>query len=183
MMSSKRLLLMYGVQAGIFACLASVFGKLALHDRDIQSLCMKIGERLDYDLVAPCSRIAPFLRVACFGMVFVSNSLMWLYFTKTLNVSSTTAEAVAVNSAANFLFTGIAGVILFSEVVTWKWALGTCCIIFGLVCINLSNSESDRQESRDATGPNKEKVSWDTETHCVYQTGYYLGRSRQPYHD
>lgn len=159
MMTSKSLLLLYGVQAGMFACLASIFGKLALNDTDITALCMQIGTRYDYDLVAPCSRIAPWLRAVCFGMIFACNSLMWLYFTKTLNVSDTTAEAVAVNSATNFLLTGLAGMILFGEPISMKWVIGTCCIILGLVCINMADSAEGQSPADPKEKPLKEKVS------------------------
>lgn len=156
---SKRLLLTYGVQAGVFACLASLFGKLALNDKDIMNICMRIGDKYDMDLVAPCSQLAPWIRAACFGMIFLSNSLMWLFFTKTLNVSNTTAEAVAVNSAANFLLSGLSGMVLFGEAVSWKWAAGTCCIILGLICINLSQPSDPEHVSRNSDKKAKEKTS------------------------
>ena len=159
---SKPLLLTYGVQAGMFACLASLFGKLALSDDDIMQICMKIGDRYDMDIVAPCARISPLIRAACFGMIFISNSFMWLFFTKTLNVSATTAEAVAVNSATNFSLSGLSGMVLFGEAISWKWAAGTLCIILGLFCINLSQPSKEAEAGVNPSKITKQKISWPT---------------------
>lgn len=135
---SKKLFIIYAAQAGLFACLASVFGKLALGENDIMRVCLDIGERSGLDLVAPCSRLSPFVRIGCLALIFACNSLMWLFFTKAMNASETTAAALAVNSATNFLFTGIAGALLFGEALSWRWVVGTLFIVVGLVCINVS---------------------------------------------
>ncbi|KAF6022839.1 hypothetical protein EB796_018873 [Bugula neritina] len=63
---------------------------------------------------------------------------MWLFYTKSLSTSSTTAAAVAINTAANFLFTGFAGAFLFKETLTWKWFIGTMLMLVGVLCINRS---------------------------------------------
>ena len=139
--SSQKLFIVYGIQAGLFACLASVFGKLALSEDDLLRICMSLGERYELDLVAPCYRFSPLVRLGCISLIVISNSLMWLFFTKAMNASSTTAAALAVNSAANFLLTGVAGALLFGETLSWKWAIGTVFIVAGLVCINISTGE------------------------------------------
>lgn len=144
-MASHKWLIIYGIQAGLFACLASVFGKLALSEDDIMRICMEVGKFSQLDLVGPCSRLSPVVRVVCIALIIASNSLMWLFFTKAMNASSTTAAALAVNSAANFLLTGIAGAVLFGETLSLQWAVGTMFILAGLICINVHISREEGQ--------------------------------------
>jgi len=137
-MARSRLVIVYGIQAGIFASLASIFGKLALNESEIVSTCIEASNYLTLNSEVLCYKLSPLLRVISTVLIFTCNSLMWLFYTKSLSTSSTTAAAVAINTAANFLFTGFAGAFLFKETLTWKWFIGTMLMLVGVLCINRS---------------------------------------------
>ncbi|XP_067943037.1 transmembrane protein 42-like [Watersipora subatra] len=140
----SQIFIIYGIEAGLFACLASVFGKLALGDNDVLRICLEMGEYYESDWMAPCYRFSPIIRFMCILLIVASNSLMWIFFSKAMNASSTTAAALAVNSAANFLFTALAGAALFGERLSLQWLVGTGFIVAGLLCIHISTGSHTR---------------------------------------
>lgn len=44
------------------------------------------------------------MRVVCIGMMILSNVIMWVLFTRSLQNHASTAKATVVNNACNFLF-------------------------------------------------------------------------------
>jgi len=106
----------WAIVSGCFASLASVFAKIASRIDTVQ-----------FD--------ATFFIWKAFwvSLVVISNMIMWKTFTTALARSSNTLTVTVLNSATNMIFTGIFGLVLFSEKVTVKWAIGASLLILGSV--------------------------------------------------
>ncbi|CAG8463329.1 7200_t:CDS:2 [Ambispora leptoticha] len=126
------------ILSGSFAALASVFAKLFTDTRTkffAEYLC---GSTLKEFLILGCTKdddseigiIYP-IRMLCFALIFLCNALMWTFFTKALNASSSSVQVTVVNSAMNFCMTAILGKLIFSEELRAQWWLGALLIVIG----------------------------------------------------
>lgn len=130
----------YAVTSGLLAALASLCGKFAMASTEAQDLCeaalllVRNEESItaDNQIDAMCGQYLMFVRLLFFALMVGVNCLMWTTFTKALRFSTTSLEATITNTAANFFFTAILGQVLFGEVVTSLWWMGTVLIICGL---------------------------------------------------
>jgi uncharacterized membrane protein len=103
------------ILSGVFAASASTFSKLALQ----QSFFI-------------------------FGLVLLSNYLMFRNYTLALQVDST-IKVVTINTASNILATGLFGWILFNEVITLKWLIGSSLISIGSIILNRQDEDKKVQ--------------------------------------
>ncbi|KAK4303999.1 hypothetical protein Pmani_024032 [Petrolisthes manimaculis] len=144
---------MYAVISGILAALASLCGKYAMASSEAQDLCEAsllllyneeiITRQNQIDVI--CGQYLVLLRLLFFALMVGVNCLMWTTFTKALRFSTTSLEATITNTAANFFFTAILGQVLFGEVVTSLWWMGTVLIICGLLLMHHASNLPPRK--------------------------------------
>ncbi|MCL4143590.1 UNVERIFIED_CONTAM: hypothetical protein GTU68_023311 [Idotea baltica] len=77
--------------------------------------------------------------------MFLLNCIMWISFTKALRFTSTSLEATIINTASNFFSTAVIGQVLFEEVVTGLWWMGTVLILCGLLIMHHSKNVAPRK--------------------------------------
>ncbi|CAI2167314.1 8122_t:CDS:2 [Funneliformis geosporum] len=158
--SSRYICLFKVSKSGTFAALASVFAKLFTDSRTfvvVQYLCNTIGnetifncEGLLNEIKEDQNRIMKFIRICCFGSIFICNALMWTFFTKALNKSSSSLQVTVLNSATNFCMTAVLGNIIFGETLSLQWWFGASLIVIGTLLINKSiHDRKDRMKNKD----------------------------------
>ncbi|RLW11409.1 hypothetical protein DV515_00001747, partial [Chloebia gouldiae] len=76
------------------------------------------------------------LRLSCVGLAFVCNAVMWTFFTKALQLSSSSAAASVTTTASNFIFSAILGKLLFGETWTPLWWVGLTMTVCGLMLLH-----------------------------------------------
>ncbi|KAK3086214.1 hypothetical protein FSP39_015316 [Pinctada imbricata] len=135
MSGTSRHGLVLAVMAGTMAALGSVFAKLAF-DETLSTLCTNL---IVHDIT--CGWVTLVSRVVCFMSVFGSNGLMWILFTKSMQYSISTVEATVTNTASNFLVTAILGCLIFGEVLSPRWFMGSVFIVCGLLLIHRSGDK------------------------------------------
>ncbi|XP_019640302.1 PREDICTED: transmembrane protein 42-like [Branchiostoma belcheri] len=130
--------------AGLFAALASVCAKIAMATEEAAATCQVLVYQVSSLLQqeqgdgseAFCGLVLTYFRMTCFGMVFVLNAVMWVFFTKALATCKSSVEATVTNTAANFFFSGVLGRVLFHEALSLLWYVGASCIVVGLLFIH-----------------------------------------------
>ncbi|XP_066289811.1 transmembrane protein 42-like [Branchiostoma lanceolatum] len=142
--------------AGLFAALASVCAKVAMATEEAAATCQVLVYQVSLLLQheqgdgseVVCELVLTYFRIICFGMVFVLNAVMWVFFTKALAICKSSVEATVTNTAANFFFSGVLGRVLFHEALSLLWYVGASCIVVGLLFIHRG---SDTEETRVTT--------------------------------
>lgn len=109
--------------AGALGALASVAGKLAF------------GDSLD----------ALILRTLAGVVMLGLNALMMSFYVRSLRLSPSTVAAIAVNSALNFICSGLLGRTFFGEVLPLRWWLGMLLIIGGVSLVHSGCSAEGTQ--------------------------------------
>ncbi|KAG0713955.1 Transmembrane protein 42 [Chionoecetes opilio] len=135
---------LYAVVSGLLAATASLCGKYAMAGAESVDLCEAALLSLHGEeevtkanqINTICEQYAVVLRVLFFVLMVAVNCVMWTTFTKALRFSSTSLEATITNTAANFFFTAILGQVLFGEMVTVLWWMGTVLILCGLLLMH-----------------------------------------------
>ncbi|XP_050719389.1 transmembrane protein 42-like [Eriocheir sinensis] len=143
----------YAVVSGLLAALASLCGKYAMASTEAQDLCEAAllalyGEEevsTANGINTTCDQYAIVLRAIFFVLMVGVNCVMWTTFTKALRFSSTSLEATITNTAANFFFTAILGQVLFGEIVTTLWWMGTVLILCGLLLMHHASNVPPRK--------------------------------------
>ena len=72
---------------------------------------------------------------------------MWIIYSKSLQLSSNTLLANALNKFCNFLFTTISAYLLFGEQLTNKFFIGLSFILVGILILTRAANEDDETES------------------------------------
>jgi drug/metabolite transporter (DMT)-like permease len=146
----------YAFGAGVWGALASVWGKLATMNYNGQGgggLCPLISQWIPFwsnmwDNY--CIELGPWLeyivRGVLFGLVILSNVLMWNLFVKSMHASSSIVGTVA-SSASNFFLSALVGFILFGEYLPLTWWAGATCILLGLYLI--SRGEAPKEQKKE----------------------------------
>ncbi|CAB4424570.1 hypothetical protein RhiirA5_429059 [Rhizophagus irregularis] len=142
----------FSILSGTFAALASVFAKLFTDVRTfliLQYLCDVIGndtffkcEEILNEIKEDTNWIMYLIRIFCFGSIFICNALMWTFFTKALNKSSSSLQVTVLNSATNFCMTAILGNIIFGETLSLQWWFGASLIVIGTLLVNKSSYDA-----------------------------------------
>lgn len=116
--SNGMLVVVFSFSSGILACLVSILVKFAFS-----------------------SSSTWFHTVALVALAFVSNSLMWLLFSKSLALTDKTVYATGLNKLANFVVSAFAGLVFFNEKLDLiQWMIGILLISLGLYLIASSSS-------------------------------------------
>ncbi|XP_060076405.1 transmembrane protein 42-like [Ylistrum balloti] len=126
--------------AGTMAALGSVFAKLAFNGGIISQACEVMVE------VTVCSKLKWYIQGVCFGLIFISNALMWTCFTKSLQLCTSSLEATVINTATNFLVSALIGWMFFHEGLSLKWWIGSLLILLGLMLIHRGGDETTPQK-------------------------------------
>lgn len=143
------------LSAGFCAAMASLCVKLALSSEDMfqTALCKHVS--LWKETSSHCKQVVFLSRIILFGLMFLFNGLMWTLFVKSLRNSSSSAQAMITNSASNFIFSALFGMVVFGEILSLRWWMGASFIILGLFLINKNMKTPDGAfEDKD-----KEKLS------------------------
>lgn len=134
----------YSFLSGLLACFVSLFIKLALNvDRVNSYLAPNSSQVVIVEWI---------LRVGFILASFVVNSLMWLFYTKSLNLTKNTLYASSLNKLSNFICSALFGLFLFDEKLNLaRWLVGLAFLLVGLVILNEQQKDQreQRQVSRD----------------------------------
>ncbi|CAG8445279.1 14719_t:CDS:2 [Funneliformis caledonium] len=140
----------FSILSGTFAALASVFAKLFTDARTFvvaQYLCNIIVNENCEDILNETIRVK-FLRICCFGSIFICNTLMWTFFTKALNKSSSSLQVTVLNTATNFCMTAVLGNIIFGEILSLQWWIGASLIVIGTLLVNDRKDQMKNKDKR-----------------------------------
>jgi len=133
--------------AGLCAAFASVFAKLAMASDSTLVLCERSFKYLDelviLNLIVDCDQIVVYIRMICFGMIFLCNAMMWTVFVKAMQKCASTVEATLINTASNLTFTAILGYLLFAESLALLWWIGMTFIVVGMCFIMYDSEQSE----------------------------------------
>ena len=101
-----------------------------------------------------CSNVVPILcRGVGFGCMLYINALMLSTFLKALGRSDHSLKVVVLNSAANFITTGVLGFFVFGESVSMKWVMGAAVISVGICLISMSAGQAEKVKNEDEVNP------------------------------
>lgn len=129
------------ILSGLCGALASTLGKFALGDTELVETCWK--HCVDKNLmggVHECSAIITVIRLAFFILLLFANGAMLFNFLEAMKKNSTLTVTV-VSSAANYLTSGIAGLLIFGEPVGSYWLVGSLGICVGIAVIGYSQED------------------------------------------
>ncbi|ESO93130.1 hypothetical protein LOTGIDRAFT_232853 [Lottia gigantea] len=118
--------------AGSFAALASVSAKLVTSSEITYISEIILGSSGNAGILQHLPLV---IRGVCLIAVFLSNALMWTFFTKSLQYLSS-IQATITNTSTNFLVSAIIGKILFKELLPILWWIGSVFILLGLLLIH-----------------------------------------------
>ena len=132
------------ISSGCLAAAGGVLGKIALSSEDsafiffTQLLCAESimsSESCQYYIPLTC-------RLCLFGLMLYLNAMMLSMFLKALARIDHSLKVVVLNTAANFITTGMMGQFFFKEVMTLKWSVGAFIIVLGMCLISAAGGGS-----------------------------------------
>ncbi|KYR01441.1 hypothetical protein DLAC_01421 [Tieghemostelium lacteum] len=118
----------FSVIGGLFASLASVFGKIVV---DATFLSNFFSQDTTQWL----------LRAISISGIFISTTLQWRYAAKGMDLAYSTLTSTVITTASNFFFTAFFGWLFFKETFTYTWWVGASFITAGLLLMNSDNVE------------------------------------------
>ncbi|KAJ2455690.1 hypothetical protein EV183_000537 [Coemansia sp. RSA 2336] len=132
----------FAILGGVFAALSSVTAKLTVdlnseYVASLLSLLMPAAPRHVAQLASRSLLVAS--TVAC-------NFFMWLFFTKALRYSSSTARAVTLQTVSNFATTAVCGTVLFGDTLALQWWAGVSLIAVGLAILNSQKTQFECED-------------------------------------
>ncbi|PVU95205.1 hypothetical protein BB560_005878 [Smittium megazygosporum] len=154
----------YSVLGGLNAALASLFAKLAVDSHTniiseyILSLLLSsitalkyyypigLKEFTGFDLILKPENISYAVKALFVFLILVTNSLMWLFYSKSLAATGENSSSIAATGTqnlSNFCFTAFFGYIVFGSTMPSKWYLGIFFITVGLTLLSTTESSSN----------------------------------------
>ncbi|KAK3745797.1 hypothetical protein RRG08_030671 [Elysia crispata] len=134
-------------QAGCCAALASVSAKVATSfdaSRTITTgLIGILRTTIGLDLIPYAEESTMCAQLLGIAGIFLFNTVMWVLFTKSMHLCSSTLEATAFNTTSNFIFTALVGKLLFNEHLSLQWCLGSTLMVLGLIFLHQGGSQRD----------------------------------------
>lgn len=113
----------YSFLSGVLACFVSICLKIAFNIDLIQTYFL-----FDFKLILQIIFI-------CFS--FALNSLMWIVYTKSLQLSTSTLYATSLNKFSNFICSALCGYLLFEEKIKlFTWLIGLLFLFIGILILN-----------------------------------------------
>lgn len=86
-------------------------------------------------------------RFLCYAAVAAFNTAMWAFYASSITILSS-VQATVVNFGANFLLSGIAGFLLFSETARPQWFIGATFIVLGILAISKGSKVPEPKTKR-----------------------------------
>ncbi len=120
MQNETILLISYSSISGLLACVVSVFMKLAFNLESINIIT----------------------RILLIILSLLSNTFMWIVYSKSLQLSSNTLLANSLNKFSNFLFTTTSAYLLFNEQLSIRFFIGLSFILFGILIISNASTRT-----------------------------------------
>ena len=129
----------YSFISGLLACFVSLFIKLAFNTND-------------YITVSNEFYLKSLVQIVFVGLSFSLNSLMWLFYTKSLNLSANTLFSTALNKFSNFLCSALFGFLIFKEELNFtRWLLGLFILFIGILILNDQQGLNQQQKDQPAS--------------------------------
>jgi drug/metabolite transporter (DMT)-like permease len=127
----------YSFLSGLLACLVSISIKLAFN----LDLILLFDEKSNLDWYLKLS-----LQIVFICISFLLNSLMWLFYTKSLHLSTNTLYSTALNKFSNFITSVLFGYILFNERINLiRWLFGLFILLIGILLLNDQQEKTKTQ--------------------------------------
>lgn len=82
-----------------------------------------------------------------FGLNILCNIIMWALFTRALTASPSTTKVTITNTSANFLVTGLLGMVVFAEPIGGLWWLGAAAMAAGCILVGMREEKGAKEES------------------------------------
>ncbi|KAH7302058.1 hypothetical protein KP509_23G054600 [Ceratopteris richardii] len=89
------------------------------------------------------SQLPMLVQALGYGGVVLLNVLMWSLYVRSLKTLSS-LQATVVNFASNFLISGFAGYLCFSENLSSQWFFGAFLIVTGIVLISEAGDTTEK---------------------------------------
>ena len=141
----------YSFLSGLLACVVSICVKYAFNtdlllESDTNS--PSSSSTLVESLLAP--RL--WLQVAFIALSLLFNSLMWVFYSKSLHLSTNTLYSTALNKFSNFICSALFGYLLFNERLDLvRWLLGLSLLLIGILILSDNNKvDSTTHTAKDA---------------------------------
>ena len=135
-------LIFYSFISGLFACLVSIFVKFAFNTDLIINASHSYFLKLTVQILFIC-------------ISFVLNSLMWVFYSKSLHLSTNTLYSTALNKFSNFICSALFGFLVFNERLNFTyWLFGLVLLLIGILIL----SEEEKKVDKNAQNT-KSKVS------------------------
>ncbi|KAK7114453.1 uncharacterized protein [Littorina saxatilis] len=154
----------FAMMAGFSAAFASIFAKTAASEdgaHSVANMLSSLTKAASSDLHRFLfdQRLIVFTLLAIRGIgvlgIFVSNAVMWIFFSKSLQLCSSIVATVT-NTAANFFFTACVSWVLFEEKLPVLWWCGSSLIVTGLLLVH--HGSRDKAEAGLSMGPDNKKT-------------------------
>jgi drug/metabolite transporter (DMT)-like permease len=127
----------YSFLSGLLACLVSISIKLAFN----LDLILLFDEKNNLDWYIKLA-----LQIVFICISFLLNSLMWLFYTKSLHLSTNTLYSTALNKFSNFITSVLFGYILFNERINLiRWLFGLFILLIGILLLNDQQEKTKKQ--------------------------------------
>eukprot|EP00096_Caligus_rogercresseyi_P012325 TRINITY_DN5122_c0_g1_i1.p1 TRINITY_DN5122_c0_g1~~TRINITY_DN5122_c0_g1_i1.p1 ORF type:complete len:148 (+),score=15.74 TRINITY_DN5122_c0_g1_i1:180-623(+) len=136
--SGRNVLWIHSVKSGLYAAICGVVGKVVYDNDIVVRLCESFSPS---ESLCDAKSVQIGIHGLLFGVLAFIHILMFEAFNKALKLSSTSLEVTVINSATNFLFTGVLGCVLFSESLGLGWVLGTSLILLGSFVLILDEQD------------------------------------------
>jgi len=125
--------------------LATVTGKIAFSGessflRNVVELCRNVDITPD----EYCDHAVLIIRIAAFVIMFACNAMVIGFFLKAIE-SNHTVVVIVVSSATNFLTSGLLGQVLFGELVSSLWCVGSILIVIGMLLVAISQGHNRKE--------------------------------------
>ncbi len=118
--------------------LATVTGKIAFSsDNSFLLEAVKLCQTIAIYPQDYCEYTSLVVRLISFAVMFLCNAMVIGFFLKAIE-SNHTVVVIVVSSATNFLTSGILGQLLFGEVVSSMWVMGSILIVIGMLLVAVS---------------------------------------------
>ncbi|XP_076470148.1 uncharacterized protein LOC143300398 [Babylonia areolata] len=152
--------------AGFCAAFASIFAKTAVSEDGAHNvasllsyLAKSVNSHLHRVLFGHDMIVLTLLVIRGTGVlgIFASNALMWICFSKALQLCSSSVVATVTNTAANFFFTACVSWLLFEETLPVLWWCGSSLILAGLLLVH-HGSRDKAEDGLDMNPANKKTV-------------------------
>ncbi|OAL72746.1 hypothetical protein A7D00_2519 [Trichophyton violaceum] len=159
-MSQHSKWLMLALASGAFAATNGLFAKLTTTEltTSISRAISHIFSSSEATTTTLDVIVEYLVRAAFFGLNLLSNFIMWTLFTRALTASPSTTKVTITNTTANFLVTGILGMLVFREKVNAQWLIGATLMAAGCIIVGMQEKQKKEESPGTSAGMNEEDI-------------------------